>query len=107
MRDTRFESYLFKNAVTGAAVGAAMVGGILALDIGGIGTLLWSGEDTIVGLVLLFWFFGLTFASVAMGSAIMALGHTPSENGPDRGSRAPAGLFLKPIPVRTPRRHGA
>ena len=65
------------------------------------------GEDTIVGLILLFWFFGLTFASVAMGSAIMALGRTPPDDGPRTGTRAPAGLVPKPIPVRAPRHHGA
>ena len=50
MQDNRFVSYLFKNAVTGAMIGAAMVGGILTLDIGGIGTLLWSGRTRLSGL---------------------------------------------------------
>ena len=96
--------YLFRNALAGAAIGVLVVAAILALDIGRVGTLLFGGADTVVGLILLVWFFGLTFASVAMGSAIMALGRDRS--GPDRGGRAPAGIGPA-FAVARPRRHGA
>jgi len=100
-----FPRYLFRNALAGAAIGVLVVAAILVFDVGGVGTLLFGGDDTIVGLVLLVWFFGLTFASVAMGSAVMALGHRPKGDRPDRGSRAPAGL-IPAFAVARPRRHG-
>ena len=100
-----FPRYLFRNAVAGALIGVLVVAAILYLDVGGVGSLLFGGDDTVVGLLLLVWFFGLTFASVAMGSAVMALGHRPKDDRPDRGSRAPAGWVPAFASVR-PRRHG-
>ena len=101
-----FPRYLFRNAAAGAVIGILVVTAILVLDVGSVGTLLFGGDDTFVGLLLMVWFFGLTFASVTMGSAVMALGRRPKDDRPDRGSRAPSGLTPALAAVRS-RRHGA
>ena len=101
----RIVPYLIRNGLAGAGIGVLVVAAILVLDIGQVGTLLFNGSDTVVGLILMVWFFALTFASVAMGSAIMVLGHRPKGSDPDKGTRAPSGLAHALVPVKT-RQHG-
>ncbi len=79
---------LIRHGLAGALAGWLTVVGLLALDVGGLGTLAFASDLFPVPLVMLFGFFGLTFASVAMGAAIMSLGRA----GPAGGGRArPAG----------------
>lgn len=60
------------NAAIGFGLAALFVGALASLDLGHMGRLLGGGETWPFAIVL--WFFtGLTFASVQMGIAVMAL----------------------------------
>lgn len=61
------------NWVIGAFTAALITTGLLALDTAGLRTLLSHAEDPFVPLALLFGGLLVTFSSVAMGTAIMAL----------------------------------
>lgn len=90
---------MLANAAIGIPVGAVFVSGLMLLDGGGIGALLWRvGGIEAIGLLWLF--SAMTFGSALMGGAVMAIGDG-QEQGPVRGSRAPAGL----LPLRIARRH--
>jgi len=65
--------FLAVNAGIGGATGCAAAGMLLATDAGGLATLLVEANSIIAGSALLFGGFALTFASLAMGSAIMLL----------------------------------
>lgn len=67
-------AYLIRHGLAGTLAGWLTVVGLLALDVGGLGTLSFASDLFPMPLVMLFGFFGLTFASVAMGAAIMSLG---------------------------------
>lgn len=62
------------NVLAGVTAAVLMLGGLLALNPGGLRDLMLADRDG--GIVLALLLFGLivTFGSVAMGSAIMALG---------------------------------
>jgi hypothetical protein len=92
--------FLVRHAAVGFAISAAFVGLILAADPNGLGTLLAGAAGHPMPLVLLWFFCGLTFASVQIGAAVMLLGE---DDGGGRGRRspvAPPGLTLRPVPVR-------
>lgn len=64
------------HAAVGFGLSALLVGAVLYFDAGGLGALMLRTPWTIA----LLWFFaGLTFASVQMGAAIMALGEGADE----------------------------
>lgn len=65
--------YLLRNGAVGAAAGAAVAGGMIATDTAGIGTLFASTGTPFVAGALFFGMFALTFASLAMGTAVMTL----------------------------------
>jgi len=90
--------FLVRHAAVGFAISAGFVGLILAADPNGIGTLLTGADGHPLPLVLLWFFCGLTFASVQMGAAVMLLGADDDRRG-SRAPAAPAGLILRPIPV--------
>jgi hypothetical protein len=62
------------NLTIGIAVAALAVGGLLALDAHGLRTLILADRSPVAALVLLGGGFVITFASVAMGTAIMRIG---------------------------------
>ncbi len=62
------------NAAIGFWLSALFVGAIAALALGHMGRLL-SGGETWPFAILLWFFTGLTFASVQTGIAVMALAH--------------------------------
>ena len=66
--------YLLRHGLAGTLAGWLTAALLLAADVGGIGTLAVASDLFPLPLVMLFFFFGLTFASVAMGAAIMSLG---------------------------------
>ena len=83
------------NGIAGAALGILFVLAILALDIGGIRTLLVATGDWAIALPLLTMGSVVTFASVAMGGAIMLI---PTD---DRGPPVGPGLRVNElVPVR-------
>lgn len=82
------------HGVVGFLVAAVFVGGLLVLNSGGFGALLWRVGGP--GAITLLWFFsGLTFGSALMGGAIMSLG-TDAE-GPAPGRGLP--VLLRPRPL--------
>lgn len=62
------------NLAIGATAAAILVGGLLWLDAGGLRSLIFADRAPAVAILLLLGSFIVTFGSVAMGSAIMALG---------------------------------
>lgn len=86
------------NGLAGAGLGVLFVIGILAIDVAGIRTLLASTGEWVIGLALLTMGSVTTFASVAMGGAIMLM---PKQKDP--GSGGPKGGHGTLVPVRVPR----
>lgn len=74
-RTPRIVRLLAINAGIGAAIGMGAAGGLLLTDAGGLATLFaQSGDATqMAATALLFGGFAITFASLAMGSAVMLL----------------------------------
>jgi hypothetical protein len=65
--------FLAGHALLGGVVGGFVAGALLWLDVGGLGTL-FSGERSLIALIVLYFgSFVLTFASAAMGTAVMLL----------------------------------
>lgn len=85
---------LVVNGFAGAGLGILFVLAILAFDIAGIRTLLANGGEWIIGLALLTVGSVTTFASVAMGGAIMLV-----RNPSDLGLRGPGGGRVVPVSV--------
>ncbi|HVZ54958.1 MAG TPA: hypothetical protein VG986_23535 [Pseudolabrys sp.] len=85
------------NLAIGITVAAVMLGGLLALNPGNLRGLIFADRAGGAALMLLAFGLVVTFGSVAMGSAIMALGRKPERN--DGG-----GGKLQPIEVRVPTR---
>jgi len=84
------------NFAIGTAVAALMLGGLLALNPGNLRGLLFADRSGSAALMLLAFGLIVTFGSVAMGSAIMALGRQPGHK--DGGGR------LEPVEARVPTR---
>ena len=62
------------NLAAGVAMAALVVGGLLALDPGGLRHLIFADASPGTALGLLLFGFVVTFGSAAMGTAIMAMG---------------------------------
>jgi hypothetical protein len=60
--------------LAGVLAGLVCVGALLALDMGGLRTLILAGRDGWVALPLLGVGFGVTFGSAAIGASVMAIG---------------------------------
>ena len=88
------------HAAIGFIVGAVFVGGLIVLDGGGIGTLLWR-VGGFQAIALLWFFSGLTFGSALMGCAVMSLGE--GGEGPVSGLRTPSVLRPSALRVARPR----
>lgn len=74
-------SLLTRNAIAGVLVGWAVAGGMLALDVGGVGALVFGSDPWWLPFGLMLAFFGFSFGSLAMGSAIMTIGHDDESGG--------------------------
>lgn len=88
-------SFILLNGLGGLVVALLMVTAILLLDIGRIGTLVAASEIPVLATALLGAGFAVTFASLAMGSAIMRIG-ADHRSGPGSGR-------MVPVPVRARR----
>jgi len=75
------------NLAIGVIIATLMLGGLLALNPGGLRDLIFADRDGAAAAALLAFGFVVTFGSVAMGSAIMALGQK-AERG-DRNGGTP------------------
>lgn len=78
------------NFLIGAAVAVLMLAGLLALNPGGLRTLMLNDHSGAAAFVLLLFGFLVTFGSAAMGSAVMALGQKAERDDRGGGKREPA-----------------
>lgn len=76
------------NLAAGLGVAVLIVGGLLALDLGGLRHLILDDRSPGVALALLSMSFFVTFGSAAMGTAIMALGRRDDDRPPRGGTPA-------------------
>ena len=65
------------NLAIGATIAALMLGGLMALNPGNLRGLILADRNGAAALMLLAFGLVVTFGSVAMGTAIMALGRKP------------------------------
>jgi hypothetical protein len=68
--------FLVVHCVAGVIAGWTMVGGLLWLDVAGLGGLVMTSDLFPVPLLMLLAAFAITFGGVAVGSAIMGLGRS-------------------------------
>ena len=85
------------NLAIGVTVAALMLGGLLALNPHGLRDLIVADRSPLTALGLLLFGFVVTFGSVAMGTAIMAIGR-----GEGRGGKPKADAVLAPVSVARP-----
>ena len=78
---------LLINLAIGGVVTLLLVGGLLALNPGGLRDLIFTDRSPGIALALLLMSFFITFGSTAMGTAIMALGQRERSDKPPRGPR--------------------
>ncbi len=67
--------------LAGSLAGLVAVGGLLALDIGGLRSLMLASADGWIAAALLSLGFVVTFGSAAIGAAVMALGRSGERSG--------------------------
>ncbi|HMM92669.1 hypothetical protein [Bradyrhizobium sp.] len=67
------------NLAVGIALAAALVGGLLALNPGGLRHLIFADASPATALGLLLFGFVVTLGSTAMGTAIMAMGRATDD----------------------------
>ena len=77
-------SFLAFHCLAGVIAGWTMLGGLLWLDVAGLGALVMASDLFPVPLLMLLAAFAITFGAVAMGSAIMGLGRSGGPAGRDR-----------------------
>lgn len=82
------------NLAAGTAVAALFVGGLLALNPGGLRDLILADSSPGTALGLLLFGFVVTFGSTAMGTAIMAMGQRQKDDEPPPG---PPRLVAQPV----------
>lgn len=83
------------NLAIGATIAALMLGGLLALNPGNLRGLIAADRNGIAALALLAFGLVVTFGSVAMGTAVMALGKKPKQPGGGGGTPAPVRIARK------------
>jgi len=75
------------NLAIGVALAVFLVGGLLVLNPGGLRDLIFADSSPLVPIGLLLGGFVITFASTAMGTAIMAMGVGERDDEPRGGLR--------------------
>jgi hypothetical protein len=78
------------NLAIGVGLAVLLVGGLLALDPGGLRHLIFADRSPGTALGLLLFGFVVTFGSTAMGTAIMALGRGDDDDDHRGGTRVHA-----------------
>jgi hypothetical protein len=91
-------AFLIRHCLGGMMVGWLVVGGLLWLDVGGLGHLVITSDLFPMPLLMLLALFGITFGSVAVGSAIMGLGRSVDAAGRMRSRLVPS------VPPAAPRK---
>lgn len=83
------------NLGIGIALATLVVGGLLAINPGGLRDLIFADSSPGTALGLLLFGFVVTFGSTAMGTAIMAMGRPQDDN--DKPPRGTPTLATQPI----------
>ena len=98
-RQPKLVRFLVSHAAVGFGVAAVFVGGFVAADPNGAGTVLLTAADHWWPVVALWGLTGLTFGAVQIGVATMLLasGDGPT---PCRGRLVPAPVLLRATAVR-------
>lgn len=65
--------FLARHCLVGIVTGWLLLAALIALDVGRIGELLFASENWLLTLILAAVGFGVTFGSLAMGTAIFLL----------------------------------
>jgi hypothetical protein len=99
-----FRRLMLINGLAGAGLGLAFTAGVLALDLAGLRSLLSNTRDWFVPVGMLAVGSVITFASVAMGGAIMLLAR-PETGGRGRPPRLPLVPAMLPLVRRPKSRH--
>lgn len=92
--------FLLGHLAVGVTVGWTLLALLLALDVGGLWSLISAAPEAPVALVMLAVFFAITFGSLAMGSGLMGLGRPQPQPKPPGGGHAaavPAVQALRPV----------
>lgn len=92
-RDPLFALLRF-NGIAGAVLGLAFVALVLLLDLGHVRSLAFASPDGAIALLLLAVGSIITFASVAMGGAVMLMDDGANKPRPPR-----PGLIMVPVPA--------
>jgi len=93
--------FMLRHALIGGGAAIIFVAALLALDVGGLATLISTSSSGTLAVALLTFFTGLTFGSLQMAFAVMSLKDKEEAPSDDR----PAGnAVLEPVPVRVRRR---
>ena len=96
-----FMGFLACHFAGGMVAGWTMLGGLLWLDVAGLGGLVMSSDLFPVPLLMLLVAFATTFGGVATGSAIMALGRSSAPGGPAaRGLPRPGPILFRALARR-------
>jgi hypothetical protein len=82
------------NLAIGITLATLVVGGLLAINPGGLRDLILADSSPGTALGLLLFGFVVTFGSTAMGTAIMAMGQRPAD---DEGPRGPPLLVAQAV----------
>ncbi len=98
MREPLFRT-LAINLAAGLALAVLIVGGLWLLNPHGLRDLILSDRSPATALVLLLFGFFITFASAAMGTAIMAIGHRPDPTGGRRATMRLQAVRVRQRPV--------
>ena len=85
------------NLAVGVGVAVLLLCGLLALNPHGLRDLIMADHSPVTALGLLLFGFVITFGSVAMGTAIMAIGRSDRGDGKRRSVAAPALIPAEPI----------
>jgi hypothetical protein len=93
--------FMLRHALIGVGAAIIFVAAVLALDVGGLATLIGTSSSGILAVVLLTFFTGLTFGSLQMAFAVMSL--KEKEETP-RDDKPTGNAALEPVPVRVARR---
>jgi hypothetical protein len=92
--------FMLRHALVGYAAAIIFVAAILALDLGGLATLVSTSRFGVLAVAMLTFFTGLTFASLQMGIAVMSLKDEAGADGPADHGNGVEDLSFEPVPVR-------
>lgn len=63
--------FLARHILLGTLVGWSFAGALVYFDVGGLGTLIFNSSQKWIAIVLLAWFFPITFGSAAVATAVL------------------------------------